>query len=302
MRRSLLASAGFAVMVLLGWTAAAVSLLLALSASLREPGGRTPAAAESAESAELRTVRLALSTARAENSALRTELDRLLTKRPAGGAKTATPGAAPSEAPASPEHADLARRISDNVTRAATVGDEESKRQAAMSLMQAFQQGAGGFPAVRDAYLATEDPKAKAMLLPTMMFIGGEEARDLVLDQVHSVTDPELRKSLTILSVRYATPEHAGALKDVYLKDLDSDDPRLRTAAIRGLRYAKGKDVQQALLSVAADPSEDIRLTAIETLASRPALHEQVRALIEQESSPRIREIGQCQLLVSKGQ
>ncbi|MGH7856402.1 MAG: HEAT repeat domain-containing protein, partial [Candidatus Binatia bacterium] len=212
---------------------------------------------------------------------------------PGGGA----PG--PQSAPVA-EPSELAGRIRDAISRAASDGDDEAKREAAMSLMQAFQQGPEGFPALRDAHLATEDPKAKTMILPTLMFVGGEEARDLVLDQVHSVTDPELRSSLTILSVRYATPEHASALKDVYLKELGSEDPRLRTAAIRGLRYAKGKDVQEALLSAAADPSEDIRLAAIEMLASRPALHEEIRGLIEREASPRVREIGRCQMLVSQ--
>lgn len=300
MRLSAPGYGGFAVTIVLGWLAAALSLVLALSLS----GGRSQrstAPGESPESQELRTLRLALSTATTENAALRTELDRLLTKRPA--ARATSPGGeggASGQQSAGPEASELAGRIRDAITRAASVGDDESKRQAAMSLMQAFQQGPEGFPALRDAYLATEDPKAKTMLLPTLMFVGGEEARDLVLDQVHSVADPELRNALTILSVRYATPEHAPALKDVYLRELGSEDARLRTASIRGLRYAKGKDVQEALLSAAADPSEDIRLAAIEGLASRPALHEELRGLIERDASPRVREIGHCQMLVTQ--
>jgi hypothetical protein len=170
--------------------------------------------------------------------------------------------------------------------------------------MGAFQQGAQSFPALREAYLSAGDPKAKSMVLPLLMFVGGEEARDLVIDQVHSETDPELKKALTRLSVRYATPDHVAELKATYLDVLRSDDSNAeaRMAALDGLRYADGDDLQEVLLEAAGDKSEPVRLAAIQALSSRPAMRQQLEDLVHNETSPRVREVGECRLLLSAGE
>jgi HEAT repeat protein len=200
------------------------------------------------------------------------------------------------------EQSALSSRIQETLARAAS-GDQESARDAATALMQVLQKGAAAFPALRDAYLASADPRARMMMLPSMLFGGGEEARSFVVDQVKTETDPDLHRALLQQAAGFATPQYAPALKDTFLQTASAPDTdaATRAAAIRGLRYAQGEDVQEALLTAASDSSEDIRLAAIENLASRPAMREALRDAIGREPSSRVREIGQCRLLIAEG-
>lgn len=299
---------GFALLLVLPWAIAAVSLLLAASAWFRsETVSDSTAQSPVADSTELKTLRLALETSKAENGALRQELDRLVGRsqreepRPAAGAESNAPGGTPKAPTLPPERlAEISSRLQESLTRAAN-GDPASAREAAMTLMQVLQNGKAGFSALRDAYLATADPRARMMMLPTMIFGGGEDAREFIVEQVKVESDPELQRSLLAQAAGFATPQYAPALKDTFLQAAASPDvdATTRAAALRGLRYAKGDDVQETLLAATSDPSEEIRLAAIENLATRPAMRESLRDAIGRDPSSRVREIGQCRLLIA---
>lgn len=305
MKRSRFRASGFAFLAILPWAIATVGLALAAAGWIRprsSPEGAAPA--QLADPAEMKTLRLALATSTAENAALRAELDRLL-GRGAGAALVKDPAAAgtpgPTPAVSSEQLNDLSAKIRESLSRAA-VGDQESARDAAVAMLQALQAGPAAFTALRDAYLTTGDPKARMMMLPTMIFGGGEEARKFIIEQVKNETDPELHRSLLTQAAGFATPQYAAELKDTFLQAASADgDPELRAAAIRGLRFAKGQEVQDTLLGAVSDPSEDIRLAAIENLASRPALRERLREAIAQDPSTRVQEIGHCRLLLAEG-
>ena len=294
---------GFAIVPALGWLLALATTLLAASQWL---GGHEESVApwEREESSEQRTLKLALSTTTAQNAALRAELDRLLVATSRLEPDEAADGGPDEAAPAAPEpsdaeRAELSSRIAAAVARAARMGDAEANKAAAMSLMEAFRKGKAGFPALQDAYLAADDPKAREIMLPTLLFIGQEDARDFLIEQLAEESDPGLRRTLLQQSVRYASPEQVGKLQDTYLETLrSSEDPELRNWAIRGLRYGKGKDVQKALLSALEDPDEEIRIAAIANLASRPQMHGKIRDLQSRESGL-VGRIAECSLLVN---
>lgn len=254
-------------------------------------------------SSELDSLRLALASAMAENSALRRELDHLIgtdrrqeSEDPSSrneNTETKLPPAAPSRL------SGLSSRIVETLSRAAA-GDAESARQGAMALLEVLRGGPEALEELRTAYLSTADPKARMMMLPTLIFAGGEAAGDFVAAQARAETDAELRRALVAQAAALATPERAEAMKDVFLEAARAEaDPQLRVSAIRGLRYVRGPEAQELLFEAASDPSEDVRLAAIESLASRPGLRKQLRGLLEQESSSHVREIGECRLLLA---
>lgn len=302
-------ASGVSLVSALPWVIAALSLAVAAGSALRSssppPAARPPA---SGDSTETKTLRLALATAKSENAALRQELDRLVMSAGSGRAKGALPGFAPAasgtpaEAPTpSAQLRETAEQVKEALSRAAA-GDQASARDAAMGLMKLLQGGPGAIGALKEAYLSTADPKARMMMLPTMLFGGGAEARDFVIHQAQTETDPELHRALLVQAATFATPQNADTLKDTFLGTLSSSDgdASTRAAAIRGLRYAQGQDVQEALLAAASDPSEEIRLAAIENLASRPALRDSLRDAVSRDPSGRVREIGQCRLLLAE--
>ncbi len=300
---------GFALLAVFPWAIAAVSLMLAAGTWFRwQTAADSTPKTETAEPTELKTLRLALETSKAENAALRHELDRLVGRgrgdaqpASAGTASPAPGGAAPGSSLPPEQLATLSSKLQESLSRAAN-GDQASAREAAIALMQVLKGGKDAFPALRDAYLATTDPRARLMMLPSMIFGGGEEARELIIDQVKTETDPDLRRTLLLQAAGFATPQYAPALKDTFLQTVTASDTdaTTRAAAIRGLRYARGQEVQEALLAAAADPSDDIRLAAMENLASRPAMRESLRDAIGRETSSRVREIGQCRLLIAE--
>ena len=301
------ASRGFAFVAVLPWLLTAAGTVLLAATWLAGGDGARSDGEESAvedRPADLRALRTELATATAENAALRSELDRLVGSGQArpSGSRPASGGAAAAVAPPPFEvtgGTELASRISESLSRAA-VGDQESAREGAMALLQALQQGPAAMEALRDAYISTGDPKARLMMLPTMLFGGGEAAREFVIEQAKAETDPELRRALLTHAAGFATPGNARELKDTFLDVLaDEEDPTLRHAAIRGLRFARGKEVQERLLAAVQDPSEDIRLAAIEGLASRRGLRRQLEDAIAQDPSSRVREVGECRLLLA---
>jgi len=299
-----LSRSGIAVLAVIPWVIAAVGLAVAASGWVAAgDDGPRPSRVAAADPAELRTLRLALANAGAENSALRGELDRLVGSGQAAAARSraarAPVGSAGEKPP--PEDVDeLSQRIREALSRAA-VGDDESAREGAMAMMKALQNGPGAVEALQKAYLETSDPKARLMMLPTMLFSGGEAAREFVVDQALTETDPELRRSLLSQAAAFATPKYATQLKQGFLDVLQAEqDPELRASAVRGLRYARGDDVQRALVDAMNDPQQEIRLAAIENLASRPATRSQLREMLARDSSPTVREFGECRLLLAE--
>ena len=297
---------GFALASVLAWMAAIASVVLAATAWNGDRGSEEAAVSgRPTDPDEVRTLRLAVSTTEAQNAALRSELDRLLLEPGgrSGGIAMAVPGATGAAPGAEPQTSpELVERIRDSVTRAAASGDKAEAQEAALALAQVFQMGPAGFPVVRDAYLATNDPKARQMMLPVMMFVGGGGARDLIFDQLQSETDPLLRNTLLVAGARYVTPENASQVQGPFLQALDSDvDPKTRVSALHGLRYAHGDDVDRALLAAARDSDENVRRAALNALGGRPSTSSQLHDILGQETSQSVRRIGECRLLVSGG-
>lgn len=297
-------SSGLAFLVVLPWIVAAASLALAAVGWMRAE--RAPVVAPVSDrvdgGTELKKLRLALATADAENNALRQELDRIVVRGKQGAAGPATPAAGPTPvATPRPEALkELGSRLQQSIALAAA-GDQGAARDAAMAMMEVLKSGPQAFSILRDTFAATSDPKGRLLMLPTLIFSGGKEARDLLIEQVQTETDPDLHRALINQTANFATPDVAPALQDTFLKTVRSDsDANTRIAAIRGLRYAHTPQADEALLSAASDASPDVRLAAIENLASRPGLRDELRALIDAESSSEVREVAECRLLLAE--
>lgn len=292
-------------MALVGWLLALLASIAA-GVSLLKPAKAPDSSFRSPSQAsdEERTLRLALSTTELQNAALRAELDRLLASRkewPAKDDRTRHSGSAPPPLD-SAETSELAARIRDAASRAAAAGDPDSNRRAALALMEAFQRGPESFPALLEAYRAADDPRARRLLLPTLLFLGGHRAPAFLVEQLQSESDPALRRTLLLQSVRYATPRNASEFQGFYLQALQaapSEDREVRAAAIRGLRHAQGAEVERALWAATDDPDERIRIAAIAALAGRPGSRVQLEEIARRESSTRVREVARCSLTVS---
>ena len=272
----------------------------------RPPQALPPAAAPTA-TRELRQRGLELENARSENAALRFELDRLLgTCRAAVGAarpaETAgSPGPTPSARLSKEELAGLGERYAAALASAVR-GDERAADEAYEAVLQLIRSGPDGFPVLRDAYLGATDPRIRAVIVRSFTAGLGPEASDFIASGLRSETDPALRAELVSHASRMVTPNTAPAFRDSFLQALDSDsDPGARTAAVRGLRFVRGDaDVDRALIGAAADPVEEVRLAAIENVASRPALRSELETLLARDPSGRVRQIGQCRLLLTE--
>ena len=261
---------------------------------------------------KLRKLGLELASSRSENDALRSELDRLLAK-PQDGKSEATetkkPTGQPVEAPtAGASHpprellVGLAERYRDALSRS-TAGDERAADEAYEAVIRLVRSGPEAFPVLRDAYLATSDPRLRAVMIRAFGSTLGAEANEFVASQLQTETDPELRAELVAHAAHMVTPTTAPVFRDAFLQALASDSvpAEARTAALRGLRYVRGDlAVDRALLAAAGDPSEEVRLAAIEGLASRPALRSELQGMLTSDPSGRVREIGQCRLLLTE--
>ena len=294
---------GFALLAVLPWLVATASLALALISWIgrEETPTSTEPAAEGASS-EVKTLRLALSTAKTENGALRVELDRLLKSNfdksgrgnaPADG-KQLQPGAANSS--------EIAGQLQDLTSAAKEALARGASGSAAEAITALTRLGPQAFPTLRDLYLSSTDPVARRLILPTLIFTGGrDQGLAFVASELEKGSDPALQGSLLLSATNFVTPNTAPALKDQFLRALNDSaiDPSLRGAAVGALRYSKGPDVTEALLGAANDPSENVRLAAIEQLSSRPEARENLQQLLARDPSPRVRQIGECRLLIA---
>jgi len=294
-----------AVAIVLPWILALAGFAFAvlwLRGSSPLQGGGSIAATDSQQIA---TLKIALASANATNEALRIELDRLRlastgiagiqrdASDPLAQQAGATKGAAPDQG-------EIGKRLKNALARSAS-GDAAAKSEAAKLIWELLRSGEGSAAALRDIYLDTADAQNRKLLLGSMMFAGSPETKDFIIDQVHSEKDPQLRQMLMAQTAKYATGEMAGALAPTFIQSIDSgEDPRVRIAAIRGLRFAPGTDAPQALARAAADPADDVRIAAIDVLASRPSNEETLRRLATSDPSARVREFAQCRMLVAK--
>lgn len=262
----------------------------------------------SSEPREAKGSSLALKTAGAENQVLRLELDRLraLTSGTEGGGPgqpaSAANAAAPSSAATEGALEDLARLLKEQLVLAAA-GDARAKGEVAQAVFDMLRSRAEAFSALKDVYLGTADANSRKILLASMTFSGSGKVKDFVMDQIRSEKDPEVRRTLMTNAARYATTEDLNAgLASTFIQSVDNraEDPATRVAAIRGLRHAPGGEAPDALMRAAADPSEEVRIAAIDVLASRPEGDRTLEQLAASDASPRVREFAQCRLVVAK--
>ena len=270
----------------------------------RERSASNAGGANTSESKEIGALKIALASANATNDAIRHELDRLRMARGSasaagGGGGALTAGADSDTKGPTTEQQEMGKRLKDALAHMET-GDAASKAEAAKAVWALLQSGPGAGAVLRDAYLNTHDTLGKTLVVGSMAFANAPEAKDLVIDQVQSEKDPLLRQVLMKQAAKYATPDVANALASTFVQSVDStDDPQTRIAAIRGLRYASGAVGSQALMRAAADPSEDVRVTAIDVLLARHPQDPTLLELIANDTSPRVREFAHCQQVVT---
>jgi hypothetical protein len=282
--------------VLLPWLLAVGSVVLGLYVWPRpapEADLSNPPAAD--EPKDVKALRLALAASSAENQALRQELDRTLgvlaVNRPRPAASNAEDGARQHE---------IAKRLQDALSRLSS-GGEAARVEVSKAVLEALNLKAGAFATLREAYLNTTDPEGRKLLIGPMCLSRAPEVGDFLAEQALEEKDPGLRRELIAQASNYATPDIANGLQSAFIESLGaSDDADLRKAAIRGLRYARGEGVGDALLRAASDPDEGVRLAAIDALSSRSELRQQLTEVLSRDASPRVREIGNCHLLIAQ--
>lgn len=300
--------AGWTAALLLPWLIALAGFLFGTGAWLLRARLPLEMQTSSKEDApEVKTLRLALATARAENDALRRELDRLLTsEHEARGSQAQHVSPAPRTAqlttgeasPTDGRREEIAAKLKESVALAA-VGDEQAKQQIVLQMMQ-LGAGSGSFDTLREVYLGASDPRGRELLLTPMLLTRSPDVKDFIAEELRSESDPDLRRSLMEHAATVATPEIANKLQGTFLEYLrSSGEPEARLAALRGLRFARSEEVVASFVQAASDPVESVRLAAIEALASRPQSRERLRELVENDPSAHVREIGQCRLLLA---
>lgn len=296
-------TSGAAVAAALPWLIAAAGLAFGVTMWLSARTPTNDVAARNLDSADVQRLRLSLESTRAENQALRQELDRLLGTRRIGSSsvnKAAEPAASTKTAPDDPQIREISQRLGESLAKF-SAGDQSGMQTAAADIWALVRHGHDALPALLDLYMGASSPDAKKIILAPLLFIGGAEGRDFVMSQAETESDPSLRKILLDQSAKYATPEVAERAQGTFLERLQSDeDAATRLIAVRGLRYAQGADAQAALLRAAADPDEKVRLAAMDVLAARPAIRQQLRELATNDSSAHVREVAQCRLMVAE--
>jgi hypothetical protein len=301
---------GIGMASLLPWLLGVAGLLIAALAWLRPVSAPETSLVGSSDAQELARLRSFLVAKTAENEGLRRELDRLGSSRSTAAASGVSPAdrparagqtaASPWKAPSDEERKNLVEHLHEALARA-TAGDPSGKEDFNRAVLQLLRSGPLAFGTLRDLYVESADAKARGMLIPAMVFSRAPEIRDFVIDQVQGETDPELKRTLMEQAARLATSETANTLQDTFAQAIrTSEDPQTRIAAARGLRYAGAAEASVALFQAAADPDEQVRIAAIDSLASRPGAQAEVQKIAANDPSPRIREFAQCRLLVAK--
>ena len=292
---------GFTIVSLVPWVFGAAGLVLGITVWLT---ARAETRHESAPApdAELRSLKLELAASRGENQALRRELDRLVG---GGRARNSERTNARSDATPLPLNDDarfqqLTKRLQETLSRFGA-GDREAAQTAAVDLLSVVREGSRALPALVDVYMGLSNPEAKKIMLAPMLFIGGPEAREFILNQAETETDPTLKKFLLDTVAKSATPDIADRFAPSFVDRLQSDDDaNARLLAVRGLRYAQTPEAQNALLKAVHDPDDNVRLAAMDVLASRPKMRAQLREFAAADPSPHVREVAQCSLMVAE--
>jgi len=250
-------------------------------------------------------VRVELASARAENDALRSELDRLVE-----GRRRAEWLAAEHAPESHPERADtavptdsprgIAERYRDALAKASS-GDAAASDEAYEAALRLVRAGPEAFPALRDAYLSTDDPRVRAMMVRVFGAGLGREAAEFIAEQLRTETDGSVRTELLERASRMSTPTTAPLFRDAFLRIVASDaDVDSRIDALGGLRYLRDDgDVDRALVVAATDSSEGVRVAAVEAMATRPELRDELERLLANDPSDHVRRIGECRLLLT---
>ena len=293
--------AAIAIVFLLAGSAAGVGLERLYG---RIGHGDSPSGA-SRNSDATRRMRVELESARAENDALRSELDRLVEGRrrsewlAADHARESHPERADTAAPTDSLHG-IAERYRDALARASS-GDTAASDEAYEAALRLFRAGPEAFPALRDAYLSTDDPRVRAVMVRAFGAGLGREAAEFIAEQLRTETDGSVRMELLERASRMSTPTTAPLFRDAFLRIVTSDaDVESRIDALGGLRYLRDDhDVDRALVVAATDSSEGVRVAAIEAIATRPELRDELERLIANDPSDHVRRIGECRLLLT---
>jgi len=271
-----------------------------------EPAPPPAVAPASEDPRELKKLRLSLAASAAESDALREELDRLLalhrgreapapSRQSAGAPKTVVDPVVPEE---------LQRAVSDyrDALGRAAGGDEAADDEAYEAVMKLVRSGPAAFPLLRDAYLATSDPKVRAMMVRAFMPGQGVEAQEFLATQLRSEGDRAVREELLQRAAHMSSPATAPVFRDAFLDVLRGEgDVELKATAVRGLRHLRhDEDVSQALIAAASNPAEEVRVAALENLAFRPELRDRMREIVAAETDSKVREIGECRLLLAE--
>ncbi|MGH7897124.1 MAG: HEAT repeat domain-containing protein [Candidatus Binatia bacterium] len=295
-------SNGFALIQFIPWV---LSVLLSIVLAFSWLGGSSSGSTKNQdkdEAGELKTLQLALDISEQENRALRTELDRLLRNVrspsvPPGSGGTASNATLAEQAAARAQNVrDLEERAHDALLRG-------TGKDTAAAIADLANLGPSAYPALEELYREASDPAAKRLLFPALMNAAGRtRGMEFVAEELKRATDPKLRGPLLLAASVFMDRKSEPELRDQLVQAvLDPNTTSgLRAAAVKGLQYSKGPEVEDALFAAASDPVEKVRLRAIERLTAFNGSRQRLRELIRQDPSPRIREVGACQLLIAE--
>jgi hypothetical protein len=291
------------------------ALLTSALAVLSWGSGRDSVVAKRGRDGEVENLRVAASIATSDNAALRRELDRLLARQhgadleagATGRGKASAAGRIKgfdggSSAPSS--HARLrAHTLAARLERFAT-GSVDGKLAASRRLpgviLEIYDVGPDAFPEVRDAYLEIKDPGVRALILHALVFGHADEVPRFVGSQLEAETDSALRSALVGHVSRLITPSTAPIFEEGLVRVVSSDaDEETRLAAIRALRYSESGIVEKALAKALADPSEKVRMAAVQSLPLRSRTLDMLNGNAMSEASREVKEAARCRLLLA---
>jgi hypothetical protein len=300
------ASSGQGVALILPWLLAIAGVVFCLYAWLRQSTETDVIAPRGPEDPKAASaLRRALASSRAENLALRQELDRLFgspgaRRAEASSKPTAEETQTTTDAESEAHRLDVAKRLQDGLGQLSTA-DNASRAAAGRVVWEALGLKDGAFPTLRDTYQKITDPMGRAILAGSMYFSRAPEVRDFLAEQALQEKDPMLHHVLVTQAANYVTPDGDNRLESTFLEALGaSQDVDLRVAGVRGLRYGQGEAVSAALVKAASDPDEQVRLAAIDVLSARPDLRGSLSDIVSRDASPHVREVGNCRLLIAQ--
>ncbi len=262
---------------MLPWAVAGVAAIFAVASRISSTQPLQlpvvqPQAANSVEPAQARALT-------EENQALRRELDRLRSNAAPQKAPELDLDPAPSEvaAPAEVEDTQTAS------TESSPESCDQIAEQVAMESELEFAQSGAQSETAAESEEEVSEYRSNVVAL--------------IAGRLQDEPDPNLRSQLVVAASTLAMPDAAPLFAAGFVGALQSDNtPEARSAAARGLRFATGRVVEDALAAGALDQDEGTRLDAIGSLASRPESRSIVEDLLRNESSEAVRAAGECRL------